>query len=186
MKQIFFTSDLHFHHKNIIKYNNRPFTNVDEHDHHLIDAWNSVVGKNDVVNVLGDYAFTDHAGALELSWKLNGTKYLIMGNHDHRIKSITTIGFKTVNDVNMLKMSDGKIIFMSHYAHCVWPQSHYGAIHLYGHSHGNLKPLPNTMDVGVDVAKKVLGDYRPFSYNEVLHYINQQNNNDIDGQRLLF
>jgi len=176
----------HFRHKNIIEYNNRPFDTIQEHDNVLIDNWNSVVDKNDIVYFLGDYAFTDHYGALELSRQLNGEKHLIRGNHDHRIKSINTIGFKTVNDVNMVKMPDGQLIFLSHYSHRIWPQKHYDVIHCYGHSHGSMPYLKNSIDVGVDSAKKILDEYRPFSYNEVLQYINQQNNNDIDGQQLLF
>ena len=50
----FYISDLHFDHKNVIPYDNRPFYNVEEMNKTLIDNWNSVVTKNDCVYILGD------------------------------------------------------------------------------------------------------------------------------------
>lgn len=84
MTTTFFIGDTHFGHKNIILFDaikaHRPFKSIEEHDEELIKRWNGVVAKNDIVWHLGDVAF-GRAG-LELVSRLNGTKKLVLGNHD--------------------------------------------------------------------------------------------------------
>lgn len=76
------TSDLHFSHSNIIKYCNRPFSNVEEMDEALARNWNEVVGKNDTVLVLGDLALGERDYSIPFTKQLNGRKLLVPGNHD--------------------------------------------------------------------------------------------------------
>ena len=78
----FFIGDCHFGHRNIIKYCNRPFANVEEMTEGLIKNWNSVVGKNDIVYVVGDFALCGKQKIIEIGNRLNGRKRLILGNHD--------------------------------------------------------------------------------------------------------
>jgi calcineurin-like phosphoesterase family protein len=80
---IYFTSDLHFGHANIIKYCDRPFDNTDEMAKALIGNWNSVVDHEDTVFVLGDFAMGDREANVPLARHLNGKKILVAGNHDH-------------------------------------------------------------------------------------------------------
>lgn len=82
MSEVFFISDTHFGHKNIIQFEpmHRPFKTIGEHDAELIRRWNSVVTPKDMVYHLGDFAFSKKA--LEYAAQLNGKKILIMGNHD--------------------------------------------------------------------------------------------------------
>ena len=54
---IYFTSDLHLGHKNIIEYEDRPWVNVDDMTYGIINRWNSIVKPNDEVYILGDFAF---------------------------------------------------------------------------------------------------------------------------------
>jgi len=83
MQQIFITSDTHFHHANIIKYCNRPFNDTFEMDETLIKNWNSVVKPGDKVYHLGDVYFPKYKNESEMLFnRLNGTKVLILGNHD--------------------------------------------------------------------------------------------------------
>lgn len=77
----FYISDLHLGHKNILAFDNRPFFNLKEMTETIISNWNSVVGKNDSVYVLGDMFWNNSEIPIVLP-KLNGTKYLIKGNHD--------------------------------------------------------------------------------------------------------
>ena len=55
---VYFTSDTHFQHGNIIKFCNRPYSNVEEMNNAIIENWNSVVGPNDIVFHLGDFAWS--------------------------------------------------------------------------------------------------------------------------------
>ena len=59
-EKIFFTSDTHFGHENIIKYCKRPFKDVKEHDAELIRRWNEKVPEDGIVFHLGDVAFGNH------------------------------------------------------------------------------------------------------------------------------
>ena len=79
----FIIADLHFGHDNIIKYEKRPFSNAAEMDDRLIELWNSVVSRNDIVYVLGDFTLSRKTNLIKNILKLlHGKKILIMGNHD--------------------------------------------------------------------------------------------------------
>jgi calcineurin-like phosphoesterase family protein len=79
---IWFTSDTHFGHRNIIRYCNRPFKNVWEMNHQLIENWNAVVRPEDTVYHLGDFSFLAPKQAKDLIECLNGTIKIVRGNHD--------------------------------------------------------------------------------------------------------
>jgi calcineurin-like phosphoesterase family protein len=77
-------ADLHLDHKNILILAKRPFSSLEEMQDELIRRWNSVVSKDDIVYVLGDYMLSKHKDFLkEKTALLNGRKVLIMGNHDN-------------------------------------------------------------------------------------------------------
>ena len=82
-----FISDHHFNHVKIIEYCNRPFTNIEEMNEYMIKQWNSVVGENDLVYHLGDFALqSDKEAVANLVNQLNGHIILILGNHDRHGK----------------------------------------------------------------------------------------------------
>lgn len=86
MQKIYVTSDLHFGHKNIIKFENRPYKDVEEMTEGLINNWNSVVTANDLVYILGDFSFMGKRKTEEVLKRLRGKKILIKGNHDYYVK----------------------------------------------------------------------------------------------------
>jgi calcineurin-like phosphoesterase family protein len=163
----FFTSDSHFFHHNVIGYCNRPFLSVDEMDEYMIEKWNSVVGKGDVVYHLGDFAITGyskkHTPKVEkLLGKLNGNKILIRGNHDAPAVLEAT-GWGSVKNLHHINI-DGQRIIMCHYPMRSWQFKAHGSWMLYGHCHHNLPPVQGelSLDVGVDG-----WDFTPLSFNRI-------------------
>jgi calcineurin-like phosphoesterase family protein len=88
MSNIFFASDHHFHHKNILTFKNfddtpvRVFDSVEHMNEHMVTMHNSVVRPNDKVYFLGDVTIARNAKGLEILGRLNGEKVLVKGNHD--------------------------------------------------------------------------------------------------------
>ncbi|MEM7104968.1 MAG: metallophosphoesterase family protein [Bacteroidota bacterium] len=169
MKTIFFTSDHHFGHKNIIKYSNRPFESVEEMDEIMIQRWNEKVDENDEVYHLGDFGLTSPSKLRKIQDQLNGKIYLIKGNHE-KTAEICHERFEWIKDYHELVIKDDtfekgqQMIALFHYSMRVWNASHWGTYHLYGHSHGSLSDNPNSLsfDIGVDCH-----DFYPLSYEEV-------------------
>ena len=165
--RIFFTADTHFSHHLMVKH--RGFSSAEAHDHALISTWNSVITSGDRVYHLGDVGLGKPAHISSLLAQLNGQLYLIRGNHDSQIDTCAK-HFIWIKDCFELLVSDEdaprgrQSIWLAHYAHRVWPKSHYGAWHLYGHSHGNLESLPDhkSFDIGVDC-----WDLIPQSYEQI-------------------
>lgn len=150
----FFTADTHFRHTNILKHSNRPFLNIREHDEALIANWNSVVGEEDHVYHLGDFGFGSNESMFEILCRLRGKIHFIRGNHDKNfLKGKCKDRLVWVNDTKFLTVQEEGVtykIFLSHYAHRTWDRKHYGTWHLFGHSHGTMKPHGLSFDVGVD------------------------------------
>ena len=90
--------------------------------------------------------------------------------------------FTSVQDVLTIKHNK-YIFFLSHYAHRIWLGSHRGHVHLFGHSHGGLddKPWGKSMDCGIDSAKRILGEYRPFSIEEIIDIMDKREIKFIDN-----
>ena len=81
-RKLFFISDTHFFHKNIIEYSNRPFVSITEMNQEMIEMWNAVVGHDDIVIHGGDLAFGGYDGFSKALDALNGTIILLRGNHE--------------------------------------------------------------------------------------------------------
>lgn len=174
-QNIFFTSDTHFGHQNVIKYSSRPWTDIEDMNKGLIDNWNEVVKKGDSVYHLGDFALTTKVDLID-SWlgKLNGTIYLIKGNHDsgwvrrfEKLKHKNKIHWIKDYAEKTFKVDDVKYKFiLCHFPLLFWHGSHWGSIHLHGHSHGSAQHLNEglrRMDVGVDV-----NDQRPIQLETIV------------------
>lgn len=178
------TSDLHLGHKNILKYEDRPFKNVEEMDETLINNWNETVQPNDIVFNLGDFAFFNGQKIIETLEQLNGEQLFIFGNHD---KNMTRSNVKNyVKETGKIRFFDtletyykGYSLFMSHYAHRVWNKHHHGAMHLYGHSHGSLPGLGRSVDVGVD-SQELFNNYTPLHIDTVINYLEKKEIHFID------
>ncbi len=184
-KNYWVTSDLHFWHKNVIRYSNRPFDSVTDMNEGLIENWNNRVGTQDIVFNLGDFAFANEIKVIEILSRLNGTQYFIYGNHDKVMKRDAvqqycreTGKIKLFCDVIECNYK-GTPLFMSHYSHRTWNRAQHGAVHLYGHSHGSLPGLGRSMDVGVDT-KTLVSDYAPFALDDVIEFLSHQPIHKVD------
>lgn len=176
-EQIWFTSDTHFFHRNIIKYcptNRGHFKDELEMNDAIISAWNSRVGTQDIIYHLGDVAFGDPVKAAMLLSCLNGIKILIKGNHDIRhLKHHQFIdAWDDVVDSYLEIEIDNVPVTLCHYPMIEWSGKHRGAYHLYGHVHGNRarKERGRRMDVGVDTRV----DLAPWSWDEVNRHLSRQ------------
>jgi calcineurin-like phosphoesterase family protein len=167
---IFFTSDTHFGHFNIIRHDGRPFSSIQEHDDALIDRWNAVVGSKDQVYHLGDFFFRcsikHAAGVLH---KLNGRIFALQGNHDGKtLKKLQAFSAEKITYMGAyheLKYDKKMPVILCHYPIQSWNRMSHGSWHLHGHSHGKLKETPDwfmRLDVG-----SPCHDYTPISIERV-------------------
>ena len=172
---LFFTSDTHFWHSNIIKYCNRPFMDVEEMNEEIIKRWNNKIEKDDLVFHLGDFAFCGPSQYKTLLERLNGKITLVLGNHDWRnIKEGYMSKFNGIYQQLRIKVDDRRI-YLNHFPFLCYEGSYRGVWQLFGHVHsgpynngGGLDDprlkmlLPGQYDVGVDN-----NNFTPISYKEL-------------------
>ena len=156
MTNLFYTSDQHFFHRNILKYTDRPWDSAEEMNEALIDAHNSVVKKGDNIIICGDFSYGKREETFEIINRLNGNKIFLRGNHDKWMKK------SMYHEIDTRKYLDQYIV-ACHYQMLNWPQSHFGAWNLYGHSHGQSIPRLNQLEIGVDCHP----DFAPFAFEEI-------------------
>lgn len=130
MSKIYLVADTHFNHNNIIEYCNRPFNDIDEMNDAIVKNWNDVINDDDIVYHLGDFGFGSLEELKEIFDKLNGRKYLIMGNHDLRYGKnfFIKLGFIQVYKKGKHKIGN---ILLTHYPKKVED----GIFNYYGHIH---------------------------------------------------
>lgn len=184
---VFFTSDTHFGHNGIINCTHRPFKNADEMDETLIALWNQTVGPNDIVFHLGDFCWNGSQKWVEILKRLNGVKYLIVGNHDlKRLKGNVLQYFEDVKFQTVLQLDDWNV-WLNHYPFLcyggAWNKNRkvaqaFGHVHYEPLSQGldvdRLQYLfPAQYDVGVDN-----NGYAPISWTELKSKFEKFNESD--------
>ena len=187
--EIFFISDSHFDHGNIIRYCNRPFwkssitedgvpisiADTELMNETMLKNWNAKIKPHDIVYFLGDFGFAHQTKLKEILEQLNGSIHLIKGNHDKPLNGLYKY-FTTVNDLLTISVQDedahGGIQFiqMCHYPMLSWDRMYYNSWMLHGHTHGNLKydKKFRRVDVGVDN-----WNFTPVSYSEIKEFLKQ-------------
>lgn len=186
MSEHYFTSDTHYNHKNIClgvsQWSNtsgcRKFNRLEDMNDCIVQNINDTVKEDDVLHILGDFAFGGYNSIVEFRQKINCKNlYLIYGNHDKLIQRKPELQalFKKCYNVKHFKLSNQEM-FLFHYALKVWDKSHHGCWHLYGHSHGSLPDDPHSlsMDVGFDVRNK------PFAFDELRDIMSRKQWRQID------
>lgn len=126
--KVFFTSDTHFYHGNIIRFCNRPFEDVEMMNETIISNWNNTVGLDDTVFHLGDFCLGGSAEWTKILDRLNGKIYLILGNHDLKnLRQGYVDRFEHVT-MQMHIEVDKQKIYLNHYRSCALM----AAIKMYG------------------------------------------------------
>lgn len=126
LSKVWFTSDTHFGHENIIKYCNRPYPGVPEMNTDLLINWNNTVQPDDTVFHLGDVCMGRMDESLQFVSRLNGQKVLILGNHDRPylgwfkgekrdrwIQRYLDAGFTTIHDDAYVTMGN-RVFYLNH------------------------------------------------------------------------
>ena len=176
-----FTSDPHYGHANVIKYSDRPYNSVDEMNESLISNYNSYIGVRDNCLWLGDCFLCPFKQAEQIMSRLNGRKFLVLGNHDRRAARMASLGFELVMSSATLNI-DGNIVRASHFPYIGtlslelkedkieqskmprWKRSR-GEFLLHGHTHSKSICKPGDLrqiHVGVDA-----WDYRPARFEKI-------------------
>lgn len=184
-EKVFFTSDTHIGHENILKFCDRPFNSVEEMDDAIINNWNKVVGPDDYVFHLGDVAF----GGTDIWHKfldnVNGHIFLIYGNHD--IKNVRPGYLKRFeySSYQMYVRINDTFMYLNHCPLLCYGGMYKSIPQLFGHVHiskykntgkdwDRLSNLSSTQyDVGVD-----LNNFTPISFDKVMERIDFQINNN--------
>ena len=182
-QNIFFTSDLHLGHENIIRFCDRPFANANAMNEALVERWNAVVKDNDIVFILGDIAFGGAQLYDRYLPRLNGRKFLIYGNHDFKnMRDRYTRYFEQVALKMFISVDEQPIILNHEPLLCFGGQLNNRTWHLFGHVHTNKTGkrgcdservrsmcTPTMYDVGVD-----FNDFTPVRFQDVKAQIARQ------------
>lgn len=148
---IYFTSDSHFWHKNILDFEKRPYSSVEEMNEGMIQTWNNNIGDNDVVYHLGDFSLTNYENTVDVLSRLNGKIVLIKGNHDKskHYKKIGKLGLlHDYHEVGTYMKCDKQQMWLTHFPMDIGIRPLKWSIH--GHIHSEESYAPNHINVGVD------------------------------------
>lgn len=176
-----YISDTHFGHKNVIKFDHRPFSCIEEMDEMIIHLWNGRVSDDDDVWFLGDFC---HRSGRTPDWylrRLKGRKHLIIGNHDtwvygekgeqYRDYFETIDQIARVDDVVRKNNEEEKVkIVLCHYPILEWWHKHHGVYHIYGHIHtdtGDTFRIISQFDHALNAAAAI-NNYTPASLRELI------------------
>ncbi|OXM82827.1 phosphoesterase [Paenibacillus rigui] len=159
MPKVYMISDHHFGHKHIIDFESRPFTDAEEMTETMIERWNAVVGKEDRVIHLGDFSFLNMEKTRSIVSRLNGSKMLIMGNHDRGRSRAWWLeaGFQEVSEHGIIYNG---FFLLSHEP--MYMNKHMPYVNIHGHIHGQKYEGKQYINVCVEH-----WDYTPISFDTI-------------------
>ena len=151
---IYFTSDWHISHANIIKYCERPFENIEDMNYHILGKYLRLVQPQDTVFILGDLTIKRSSSfkptLAEIIKNLPGQKHLVRGNHDYYTKKfyLEECGFLSFNS----KIETEKYIIVHDPADYTSEDLSSQKILIHGHQHHYewMRRRDKKFDVGVD------------------------------------
>ena len=174
---IYFTSDTHFGHGNVLAHTGRPWGTVGEMADALLANVNARVSEGDTLYVLGDFSYRlslADARAVRERIRCRDVR-LVPGNHDRDWENPLaplSCGVFVVEPPIVCLKEEGRKLVLSHYPQMDWRGLGHGSIHLHGHIHAtraynewNRSEGLLRYDVGVDA-----NGYAPVSLEEVLAF----------------
>ncbi|MCD8076536.1 MAG: hydrolase [Lachnospiraceae bacterium] len=186
---IYYIADPHFGHKNAIRFDNRPFADVDEMDRVMIENWNRRVREEDDVYILGDFCFRTKQEPQWYLERLKGHKHLIQGNHDRAlVKNEAASGyFESIDPLLGIFDQDKKIV-LCHYPIAEWYGYFKGVWHIYGHIHlglrGDTGAFMRTKERALNAGCMING-YMPVTFEELVvnneRFRNEEKNREDEG-----
>ncbi|MBO5969965.1 MAG: metallophosphoesterase family protein [Clostridia bacterium] len=138
MAKILYIADWHYGHEHIIAFDGRPFLSAEEMNQTLVDRWNSAVAPEDTVFCAGDMFWCNSKEAVSVLDKLNGSIYLVKGNHDRCNDSQFKKRFAGISEYMEIK-DGGRDVVLCHYPIPCFKNHYYGWYHLYGHVHSSFE-----------------------------------------------
>lgn len=137
----FYISDLHLFHENAIKFDDRPFSDIQDMHDTIRERWNSKVTNGDTVYILGDLSMRGtQEDLIAFVATLKGRKILVKGNHDdvsdYRYKQLfdEICDYKEITDLFNGRNYE---LVLCHYPILSWKKMGRGTILLYGHTHNS-------------------------------------------------
>jgi len=165
-RDYWFISDTHFFHENILKWGRGEFSSIEEMNEVMVERWNSVVKKGDRVYHLGDVWMgpSTHEQRARLWNRLNGSKSLIVGNHDD-IKYMSKGGF--FRKIELWKVWQDRNLLFTHvpvHKDCIYERVNRTgeALNIHGHTHLNGSPEGPYRSVCVE-----LNNYTPVNLEDL-------------------
>lgn len=163
-RDVWLWSDLHFGHKNIIRFSNRPYGTVEEMNEHLILNHNDYVKENDICIWVGDVAFGGDEFANRMLNQCNGYKILIIGNHDFNKQKLRKMHFNETHLCGIIEAPEVDLI-LTHYPMFNLPLPY---VNIHGHIHaGGTSNVPIGSLQHINVNCEFIG-YKPIHLNEII------------------
>lgn len=139
----YYISDLHFFHENVLRFDSRPYSSIEEMNKNLVENWNDTIKQGDEIYFLGDFSFGKNPQTIDIIRNLSGIKYLVKGNHDGRY--LKDIQFKNLwNGIfDIFEVDDTVDNRPVHITLCHYPILSFKGryrenfFHFYGHIHNS-------------------------------------------------
>jgi calcineurin-like phosphoesterase family protein len=168
---IYYISDLHFGHQNVLGMDGRPFETIEQMDAALIRLWNERVTDDDDVYIVGDFAYHNNYTATWYLRQLRGRKHLIIGNHDrHTVQDAKVMEcFSSVERMARIADND-RVVSLCHFPVAEWNGKRHGGYHVYGHIHirrDEVYEFMSRYDKALNAGCMING-YRPVTLDELM------------------
>jgi len=167
-RDVWVWSDLHFNHKNIIGFSERPYDNVEQMNEHLVANHNDYVKEDDIVIWVGDVAFGTDESANEILGACNGYKILVVGNHDFNRRKLRKLDFDEIHLLSHIEVEPGFDLVFTHYPMFNLPDYYFN---VHGHIHAGANsdgPQNSPQHINVNCE---FHEYKPLNLNKLIEML---------------